>query len=135
MCYFLYGAVNNGVNKTDYEKAAKNFSYHFKAGTKDDVNNCVDNCLKDYRITLNHCDCDSPIGAKDVTKEEIKEIEELLISIKSVRGIKHIFISKNWINKSNTKEENVHIDDINIADFLANIEENCLYKIQMYPRY
>ncbi len=135
MCYFLYGAVNDGINETDYEKATKNFSYHFKIGRKSDVNNCVKNCLKDYRITLNHCDCDSPIGSDDVNNKELKDIEQFLINLKSVRGIKHILISKNWIQEINTKEETIHIDDIDIKAFLANIEKNCLYKIEMYPRY
>lgn len=135
MCYFLYGAINDEINEADFERASKNFSYHFKTGRKDDVNNSVENCLKDYRITLNHCDCDSPIGSGDVSNKELKDIEQFLINLKSVRGIKHIFLSKNWIQEINTKEENIHIDDIDIKDFLAKIEKNCLYKIEMYPKY
>lgn len=135
MCYFLYGAVNDGINETDYERVSKNASYHFKTGRKSDVYNCVENCLKDYRITLNHCDCDSPIGSNDVNNKELKDIEQFLINLKSVRGIKHIFISKNWIQEINAKEETIHIDDIDIKAFLANIEKNCLYKIEMYPKY
>ncbi len=135
MCYFLYGTVNNGINESDFNSKTQNTDYHFKIGKKDDLNKCIEECRTDYRITRNHCDCDSPVGAKNTDKAELKELAQLLINLKSVRGIKHIYISKNWIEETNTKEENVHIDDIDIVSFLANIEENCLYKIELYPRY
>lgn len=135
MCYFLYGTVNDGINENDFNSKTENTDYHFKIGKKDDLSKCIKECKADYRITYNHCDCDSPVGAKDTDNEELKELGKLLIDLKSVRGIKHIYISKNWIEETNTKEETVHIDDIDIVSFLADVEENCLYKIEMYSRY
>lgn len=135
MCYFLYGSINDGINTDDYEKAVKNSIYHFRIGNKNDVNTCVSNCSSDYRITFNHCDCDTPIGSKHTNKKGIKEFEELLLNLKSVCGIKHIYISKNWVCETNQKETAVHIDDIDIPDFLADIEDNCLYKIELYKKY
>ncbi|MBE6903789.1 MAG: hypothetical protein E7480_04185 [Ruminococcaceae bacterium] len=135
MCYFLYGAVNNGINDDDYKKATKDAEYHFNCGDINSVNNCVENCGTGYRITLNHCDCDTAIGQKNTNKNQLKNLEELLLYIKKVRGIKHILISKNWWKETNNKQETVHIDDIDILSFLANMEDNCLYKIELYKKY
>ncbi len=135
MCYFLYGAVNKDVNSYEYDKAIKNSKYRFNYGTSDDLNTCVENCNNTYRITVGCCDCNTAIGKKDVDQEELKDFEELLLNLKNVRGIKHILLSKNWALKTNSKQETVHIDDIDILFFLANIEDNCLYKIELYPRY
>ena len=65
----------------------------------------------------------------------MKSLEKLLINLKKVRGIKYILISKNWVKETNNKQEIVHIDDIDILHFLANAEDNCLYRIEMYKKY
>ena len=64
MCYFLYGAINDGIDKDDYEKITKDAEYHFNSGDVNSVNKCVAICDDSYRITLNHCDCDTAIGQK-----------------------------------------------------------------------
>lgn len=135
MCYFLYGAINREINSEDYDKILKNSNYCFNQGDIVDVNDCVENCKGSYRITLNHCDCDTSIGNKDKKGNDLEEFKELLLNLKSVRGIKYVLLSKNWWADTNTKQETVHIDDINILDFLANIEDNCLYKIELYQKY
>lgn len=135
MCYFLYGAVNNGINDDDYKIAIKNSEYIFNCGDINDVNDCVENCGVEYRITTNHCDCDTAIGQKHTNKEELKSLEKLLLNLKKVRGIKYILISKNWVEETNNKQETVHIDDIDILHFFANAEDNCLYKIELYKKY
>jgi hypothetical protein len=135
MCYFLYGAINEGINKDDYEKIAKNTEYHFSFGDVESVNECVTNCDSSYRITLNHCDCDTAIGQKHTNKKELEELKDLLLNLQNVRGIKHILISKNWWEETNNKQETVHIQDIDILHFLANMEDNCLYKIELYKKY
>ena len=43
-------------------------------------------------------------------------------------------MSINWVGRINKREEHYHIDDINLAEFLANIKENCLYRIDLYER-
>ena len=69
MCYFLYGAINDGINVDDYEKTIKDTEYHFRFGNITSVNECVASCDNSYRITLNHCDCDTAIGQKHTNKK------------------------------------------------------------------
>ena len=135
MCYFLYEAINSGINDDDYKKAINGTEYHFNTGSVEDINNCVAGCGESYRITFNHCDCDTAIGQKQTNKKQLKEFEALLLDLKKVRGIKYVFISKNWWKEANNKQETVHIDDIDILYFLANMEDNCLYKIELYKKY
>ncbi|MBE6813397.1 MAG: hypothetical protein E7523_11030 [Ruminococcaceae bacterium] len=135
MCYFLYGAVNDGINADDYKKTIKNTGFHFSFGNITSVNECVASCGNNYRITHNHCDCDTAIGQKHTNKKELEELKDLLLNLQSVRGIKHVLISKNWWEETNNKQETVHIQDIDVLHFLANIEDNCLYKIELYKKY
>ena len=135
MCYFLYGAINDGINVDDYEKTIKDTEYHFSFGNITSVNECVASCDNSYRITLNHCDCDTAIGQKHTNKIELEDLKDLLLNLQNVRGIKHILISKNWWKETNNKQETVHIQDIDILYFLANMEDNCLYKIELYKKY
>lgn len=135
MCYFLYVAINDGIDATAYEKAIKNSEHHFNVGDQNDVNSCVECCGNSFRITSNHCDCDTPIGQKQTSKKGLKEFEKLLYDLKSVRGVKYILLSKNWTNDTNSTQETVHINDIDVLHFLANIEDNCLYKIELFPKY
>lgn len=37
MCYFLYGAINRGVNDYDYGKALNSSEYRFAKGNSDDI--------------------------------------------------------------------------------------------------
>ena len=135
MCYFLYGAVNGGLHIGDYDKVMRDSEYHFNTGNIKEVNACVENCNDDYRITLNHCDCNTVIGKNNPNKKGLEEFKDLLLNLKSVRRIKYVLLSKNWRKQTNTKQEVIHINDIDILQFLANIEDNCLYKIELYPKY
>ena len=135
MCYFLYGAINNGLNIADYEKIMKDTSYYFNVGSIKDVNKCVAERDRSYRITQSICDCENAIGQKKPDRKELEELKDLLLNLQKVRGIKHILISKNWWKETNTKVETVHIEDIDIINFLANIEDNCLYKVELYKKY
>ncbi len=135
MCYFLYGAINSGINKNDYEKIIKDTAYYFPFGDANSVNEGAASCDSSYRITFHHCDCDTAIGQKDTNQRELEELRVLLLRLQGVRGIKYVFISKNWWKESNHKQETVHIQDIDILHFLANMEENCLYKFELYKKY
>ncbi|MBQ9083116.1 MAG: hypothetical protein IJY28_06425 [Clostridia bacterium] len=136
MCYFLYGAINDGINHSDYEKIIKNTGYHFlRFGNVDSVNEGVANCDSSYRITFHHCDCDTAIGQKDTSKKELEALRALLLRLQDVRGMKYVLISKNWWKESNCRQETVHIQDVDILHFLANMEENCLYKLELYQKY
>lgn len=135
MCYFLYGAINEGIDTDAYNQAAKSSNFHFNIGNAEKVNHCVKNCDDDYRITVEYCDCNTAIGDKHTNRKQLKDLQELLFRLKDIRGIKHIFISKNWANETNETEETVHINDIDVLYFLANIQDNCLYKIELYKKY
>ena len=135
MCYYLYGAINEEVNLYEYNKVMQNSEYHFNVGNENDINSCVENCDNSYRITVGYCDCNTALGEKDTEREELKDFEDLLLNLKYIRGIKHVLLSKNWALNTNSKQETVHIDDIDILYFLANIEDDCLYRIELYPRY
>ena len=135
MCYFLYGSINGGINTDDYEKVINNSGYQFNIGDKNDVNACVKDGGFEYRITLKLCDCDTPVGGKHTNKKGLKELEQLLADLRTIRGIKHIYISKNWAGETNEKEEIVHIDDIDVLHFFADVRDNCLYKIELYKKY
>ena len=135
MCYFLYGAINDGINTDDYEKTIKDTEYHFSFGNIESVNKCVERCDSSYRITLNHCDCDTAIGQKHTNKKGLEELKDLLLNLQNVRGIKYVLISKNWWKETNSRQETVHIQEMDILHFLANMEDNCLYKIELYKKY
>ncbi len=135
MCYFLYGAVNDGVSLKEYHEAIKDSAFHFRIGSAKDVNEGIKNCDDGYRITLDSCDCDTAIGQKDSDRKELKKFEKFLLNLRDVRGIKYMLLSKNWWRETNTRQETVHIDDIDLLHFLAGIEDNCLYKIELYKRY
>jgi hypothetical protein len=72
MCYFLYGAINDGINSDDYDKVMKKSNYHFNLGNIKDVNKCVKKCEDEFRITFNYCDCKTSIGEKDINKKDLK---------------------------------------------------------------
>ncbi len=135
MCYFLYGAVNDGINADDYNKVIKNTGFYFRIGDTTAVNECVAGCDSSYRITRNHCDCHTAEGQKHTHKNELKELRELLLNLQNVRGIRYVLISKNWVNETNNKQETVHIQDIDVLCFFADMEDNCLYRIDLYKKY
>ena len=134
MCYFLYGAVNEGINQKDYEEISQGNSYHFNIGTKHDVKMSVLENRDDHRLTKGCCDCGSAIGGKNPEHEDITELCNLLNDMRLIDHIQYVYMSINWVGRINKREEHYHIDDINLAEFLANIKENCLYRIDLYER-
>ena len=51
MCYYLYGAVNKGIDQKDYEEVSRGNQFHFNMGTKHDVKMAVLENTPDFRIT------------------------------------------------------------------------------------
>lgn len=134
MCYFLYGAVNKDVNSYDFGKASKSTSDRFNTG---DINDVLESINKNdlYRLRSHCCDCGTAIGGGDIGKKELLELEDFLLNCRYVRDIKYILLLKHWWSDDIAKQETVHIDDIDVLSYLAKIEDNCLYKIELYPRY
>lgn len=135
MCYMLYRAVNDGINTNDYKKAVGEFPYDFLIGNEDDINRCITGETYRYRITYNDCDCDTPFGSHDTDNEKLRAFADLLYRLREVRGIKYILISKNWTGEVNKKKVRLHIQDADIVKTLADAEENCLYRIELYRKH
>lgn len=135
MCYILYGAVNKEINNSDREKIMNNSQYTFKPGTKHDIKEDIINEKYEYRVTWWQCDCDFPVGLHDSEAKELKDLEKLLLELKKARGVKCIYLARVWAGEKCKKEQTVHIDDINVPAFLADIEEECLYRIDLFERY
>lgn len=140
MCYFLYGGINEGINIKDFKKI-QNDSFDFHVTTKDEFKKAVFKENHEYRITYNMCDCGSPIGKgkENLNSEELKYIKEMadyIYKFCDIRGIQYILISKSEAcDEIEKEEETVHIQDIDLISYLANIEENRIYKIQLFKRY
>ncbi len=134
MCYILYGATDKAINTEDYTRASQKSPYKFTLGTKHDVKMCIINDSYEYRVTNLVCDCDFPVGEGNEEAKELIELASLIIDLKNARNSKCIYISKTWTGKKNKTEKTVHIDDINIVSFLANMELNCLYRIDLFNR-
>lgn len=135
MCYFLYGAVNKEINEADREKIVSKSKYTFNPGTKHDIKEAVANENFSYRVTREHCDCNFPVGLHDADSMELRDIEKLLFDLRGARGVKCVYITKVWTGKRCKKEVISHIDDLNIPAFLADMDEECLYRIDLFERF
>ncbi len=135
MCYILYGAVNKEINESDRENIMKNAKYNFESGSKHDIKEAAANENYSYRVTRGQCDCDFPVGLHDSGAKELGDIQKLLFELKTARGVKCIYLARVWAGKKCKKEVQVHIDDIDIPAFLAEIENECLYRIDLFERY
>ena len=129
MCYILYGAIDKAIDYDDYESALKNSPYKFSIGTKHDVKMCIINDSYEYRVTDWVCDCDFPVGKNDESAEQLVELANLIYELKNAKNSKCIYMSKSWAGKRNKAEKTVRINDMDIVSFLANMDLECLYKI------
>lgn len=135
MCYFLYGGINKGINIDDYKKFSNNSGFSFNEGIETDIKKCIEDCKNNFRITKNYCDCETALGTHQTNEKDLLELAENINQLRKVKGIKHIFISKNWWRHKTKTEQTVHIDDIEIIQYLADIEDDCLYKILLFKKY
>lgn len=135
MCYFLYGGINSGVNKKDCEEILNNGHFSFTECTESEIKQGINTCDSKYRITQNMCDCDTALGRHEADNKEISDLSACIHQLQKARGVKHVFVSKNWWKDKSAKECVVHIDDVDIVQFLADIECNCLYKVQLFTKH
>jgi len=134
MCYYLYGAINDGIHMADYEKL-DHTDYEFPTGSEEDVIKSINKEDCKYRITHTHCDCGTPIGDGHENKKGLKEAADYFKSLQEVRGMKHVYLCKVWAGDQVEKQQTVHIQDVDILHFLAHVEDCCLYKIELYKKY
>lgn len=135
MCYFAYSAVNPEINTADYEKLFLHSEYHFRPGTKHDIKMAVAEESGDFRLTDWCCDCDLPLCEGNAQAPELLELAAQLEKIRTVRGIKCVYLCKVWSGDRCKGEETVHIDDLDLPEFLAGMRRKTLYRIDLYPRY
>lgn len=134
MCYFLYGGLNDDINKNDLEKVKSN-TFKFNIASHNILIKALEDENWDYRITQNHCDCGTAIGSHKTGKSELKDLIQYLKALKTVRNIKCAYLCKKWASDEIKNEKIVHINEIDTTHFLAKLDENCLYKIELYKKY
>ena len=80
-----------------------------------------------FRVTDWICDCDSPVGEHDPTDPMIIELSNLITELSDLPGAKQINICKTWTGKQNKKEIKINLGETNLPTFLADLQENILY--------
>lgn len=135
MCYFAYSAVNPEINTADYERLFWDSEYHFRPGTRHSIKMAVAEESDDYRLTRGCCDCDLPLCEGNARAQDLPELSAQLEKLRRVRGIKYVYLCKVWSGDRCKGEEIVHIDDLELPEFLAGMRTKTLYRIDLYPRY
>ena len=131
MCYYLYGSLYGGVSELDYRMVQDKYCYKIPLGTKHDVKNAVKAASEyvqdEYRITDWMCDCDSPVGKHDPNAPMIIQLSSLITDLSALSGAKQIIMCKTWTGKQNKKEIKQKLEDTDLPTFLADLQENTLY--------
>ena len=135
MCYYAYSAVNPEINTADHERLLRGSSFFFRPGTKHDIKMAVAKETDDYRLTDWYCDCDLGLCEGGAQVPELREIAECLRNLQKARNAKCVYLCKTWTGDRNKKEETVHIEDLDLTEFLASMKTETLYRIDLYERY
>ena len=130
MCTILYGGVNKEANSEDI-KMATTGNYTFLPTTKGTIRKSVGDNWK-YRITSGHCDCGTTIGENKADAIEVVELAACIDDLRNVRDIQCICLLKHSEGSQLKRSECIHIDDIDISQFLADLMKNRLYEIQLF---
>lgn len=131
MCYYIYGALFGDVDENEYSAIENKYELKIRKGTKHSLKKSVQEVSEQYRVTNWCCDCDSALGGKDSETQEIKMYEAFLNDIKGLNGAKYIYLCKTWAGKTNKKEIQLKLNDINVGNTLAEFNENCLYTFEV----
>lgn len=131
MCYFIYGSLYGNVEDEEYEKIQKKYNYRICRGTKHDIKTAVKNVSDDFRVTDDYCDCDSALGKHDASDVMIKELCDMIKDYSALDGVQQINICKTWAGKENKKEIKLSLKNLDVAEFLAEMNENSLYCIDI----
>ena len=134
MCMFLYGGIDDGVHRADYDKL-KSENYHFNIGSREAILDDLNSHNYEYTITQGHCDCGTHIGQGNANHPEVKKLVEYINTLQSIHYIKWICVAKKWWDDDIEENQTVHINDIDLPHLLANVKEKCLYEIQMFRKY
>lgn len=135
MCYMLYGAINQEVSPIDYARVCAGSRFAIRPGTRQAMEQSIEQVNDSYRVTAHLCDCDFPFGTAKPDAAELTELSRLIQSLRTVRNAKCVYLCKTWTGDKNESQETVHIDDIDLPHFLAGAKTNCLYRIDLYRRH
>jgi hypothetical protein len=135
MCYFLYGGINEDANAADLKTVKNSSAFAFRPATHDEITNCIATGNGRFRLTHSNCDCDTAVGSGNATAQELKNVSGYIHNLRAVRNARHIYLAKNFTNEKMESEQTCHVDEIDLAEWLAHIKNNCLYKIQLFKKY
>ena len=139
MCYYLYGSLYGNVSESEYasvkDRYEEKYGYKIAIGTKRDIKNAVKaaaECVQDdYRVTDWICDCESPVGNHDSGDPMIIELAHLITDLAALSGAEQINICLTWIGERNKKEITLKLKDVDLPVFLADMQENTLYSLNL----
>lgn len=131
MCFYLYGSLYGDVTKPEYESVQAKYEYKIALGTKHDIKTAVKASCEfvqdDFRITDWMCDCDSPVGRHDPNDPMIIELSNMISDFSKLPGFIQINICKTWTGRQNKREIKLKLNEIDLREFLADLQENTLY--------
>ena len=135
MCYYLYGSLYGEISDEKYATVQNKYSIKIPRGTKHDVKIAVKAAAEfvrdDFRITNWPCDCDSPVGKHNPNDPMITDLGNLISELSLIPGAKQINICKTWTGKQNKKEIKLRLEDTNLPTFLADMQENTMYCLEL----
>ena len=135
MCYFLYASLYGDIPASDYQSVQKRYPYKISPGTKHDLKLTVaaaEDCVQsDFRCTDWVCDCDSPVGQHDPDDPMIRSLGALISELAALPGAKQIHLCKTWAGRRNKREIRLKLSDTDLPEFLADLQENCLYSLDL----
>lgn len=141
MCYILFGNVNeeaygnpfidvcrkSGFNKHIIKLAQKDV--RFRSPVKGGVW---------FHVTDNCCDCDTSVGSGDASQSGLIKFVSWVQELKKCKNIRALHIVKHWVGNDGPKELQkisfINADEVD-AVFLANLEDETLYRIEYFKRY
>lgn len=104
MCYFLYGAINDGIHMADYEKL-DHTDYEFLIGSEEDVIKSINKEDCKCRITHSHCDCGTPIGDGHENKKGLKKLQTISNLCRKFAALNtSIFVKSGLVTRSKNRK-------------------------------
>jgi hypothetical protein len=142
MCNFLYCCIEETAGDDLFLRISHSHGF-VPEGRISPLSMYYDPNIKNgayFRITKNMCDCGSALGGKDETVAELGDYISWLKELRKCQrhGMKAFYIMKFWEGSDAAgalkPAETVNIEDVDTA-FLANIDENRVYRIEYFKRY
>ncbi|NMC57622.1 MAG: hypothetical protein GYA50_10415 [Eubacteriaceae bacterium] len=132
MCYYLYGNIDVTAYNEDFFKVCDKFNIpHNKLYDYDiELKSKIKPKGVFFRLTDNHCDCNSSIGSEKINNKELTNYLNWLTALKKYRDINYVYIFKRWSDDIIDTKITIHFDNIDNR-YLADMKENTFYRIQL----